>query len=228
MQTPGPRTLTIIFFSLYFVLDVSFSALAASENNPATEKCSLWQVQSENATVYLLGSIHMLKPEMYPLNACMEQAYEKTDVLVVEVNMLAVDQQELESLIQAKGLYPPGQSLQTELSKKILKQLKKYLKNSSLSFEQIKQMRPWYLTTIIAQQEMTARGYDPALGIDLYFLKKAQGQKEIIELETFEQQINVLASASDETQQLILLEQFFVKVHVIYLVLNKIQEVMKD
>ncbi|MCK5639879.1 MAG: TraB/GumN family protein, partial [Gammaproteobacteria bacterium] len=115
---------------------LSLSALAISANELTTEKCFLWEIQSKNSTVYLLGSLHMLRPEMYPLNACMEQAYEQAHVIAVEVNILTVKPQEMHRLIQENGFYPhtgiyadsgtrpAGQSLQTELSPKTLALLK--------------------------------------------------------------------------------------------------------
>lgn len=194
------QTITLLSFCL------GLAALTANANELTAEKCFLWQVQSKNSTVYLLGSIHMLRPEMHPLDACMEHAYDQADAIAVEVNMLAVDPQEMSKLIQKNGYYPPEKSLQSELSPNTLGLLKKYLNNRPLSFEQIQQMRPWYLGILIAQQEMVAHGFDPALGIDLYFLQKAQGKKEIIELETAEQQIKLLASTSAKIQELSLLD----------------------
>ncbi len=160
----------------------------------------------------------MLRPEMYPLNACMEQAYEQAHVIAVEVNILTVKPQEMHRLIQENGFYPhtgiyadsgtrpAGQSLQTELSPKTLALLKIYLQHNELNLEEIQYMRPWHLGMLIAQQEMIARGFDPALGIDLHFLQKAQGEKEIIELETSEQQIKLLASIGEDAQELSLLD----------------------
>ena len=40
------------------------------------QKSFLWKVQSDRSTVYLLGSIHFLKENVYPLNQTIENAYE--------------------------------------------------------------------------------------------------------------------------------------------------------
>jgi uncharacterized protein YbaP (TraB family) len=53
---------------------------------------------------------------------------------------------------------------------------------------------------------MLRLGFDPQYGIDLYFLSKAAGNKEVLELESMEQQINLLAGFTPE-QQTAFLEQ---------------------
>jgi uncharacterized protein YbaP (TraB family) len=52
-----------------------------------TPKSFLWKIQSNTATVYLLGSIHFLKPEAYPLNRVIENAYDASNILVVEADI---------------------------------------------------------------------------------------------------------------------------------------------
>ena len=47
----------------------------------------MWKVSSNTATVYLLGSMHMATPEMFPLPREVEEAFAKSDTLVVEVNI---------------------------------------------------------------------------------------------------------------------------------------------
>jgi hypothetical protein len=38
----------------------------------ASKKCFLWEVNLVNSKVYILGSIHVAKPDMYPLNEKIE------------------------------------------------------------------------------------------------------------------------------------------------------------
>jgi uncharacterized protein YbaP (TraB family) len=52
---------------------------------PAAGQCMMWKVSSDTATVYLTGSMHVATPEMYPLPKEMEEAFAKSDTLVVEI-----------------------------------------------------------------------------------------------------------------------------------------------
>jgi len=49
-------------------------------------KSLLYKVSSETSTVYILGSIHLAKQELYPLDKTIREAYSKSDVLVVELD----------------------------------------------------------------------------------------------------------------------------------------------
>ncbi len=76
------RVLSMLF--ILFLLGSSSYALSAVSRN---QKNFLWKVQSKTSTVYVLGSIHFMKKEAYPLNKNIEDAFDKSDVLVVEANI---------------------------------------------------------------------------------------------------------------------------------------------
>ncbi|MGZ6203111.1 MAG: TraB/GumN family protein, partial [Thermodesulfobacteriota bacterium] len=62
----------------------------------------------------------------------------------------------------------------------------------------------WFLAMTIVALESAKLGLDPKLGIDMYFLSKAQGKKKILELESLDYQIGVLSGLSDKDQELFL------------------------
>lgn len=185
------------------MLLMSGLAYALDDNKGNPDKCFLWEVRSKTATVYLLGSFHMFKKEMYPLNKCVSTAFDKSDTLVVEINMNAVDQEGMTSLFRERGIYPGDTTLEQQLSQETLGKLKKYLTRIGADITQVNKMRPWYLGMTIAVQEMIALGYDPDLGIDLYFLANA-GARNILELETIEDQVDILAGDPDDIQDIAL------------------------
>ncbi len=55
----------------------------------------LWRYTSDTATVYLAGSIHVLKSTLYPLAPQLEKAFEQADLLVVEVDTEKYSLQEM-------------------------------------------------------------------------------------------------------------------------------------
>ncbi|HEX7534535.1 MAG TPA: TraB/GumN family protein, partial [Syntrophales bacterium] len=69
------RIISIIFLiTIYICAGYSLSY---------AEKNFLWRVQSKRNTVYVLGSIHLLKKDVYPLSRTIEGAFEKADILAV-------------------------------------------------------------------------------------------------------------------------------------------------
>lgn len=166
-------------------------------------KCFLWEVRSKTATVYLMGSFHMFKKNMYPLDNCFNNAFKKSDTLVVEVNMNAVDQEKITTLFNDRGIYKGDEILERQLTRETLDKLNDYLDRVGADISQVNMMRPWFLGMNIAVQEMIGLGYDPTLGVDSYFLANAAG-KNILELETIEEQLDILAGDPDDVQDMAL------------------------
>lgn len=183
------KPLSQILFILLFTLTVDAKSL-------------LYKVGSASSTVYILGSIHLAKPEIYPLDTVIEQAYKRSDVLVVEL-----DAESQESMIAMQtamaqlGMYPNGKSLQTELSAQTYKQLQTYAVKSGLALHMLEQMRPWVVMLQLSVMEMMRLGYSPELGIDKHFVDQAKrDSKRMMALETIEEQMALL-SRDDKTYQ---------------------------
>lgn len=170
------------------------------------KKCFLWEVSPATSTVYILGSIHFAKEDFYPLDETIEQVFDKSDILVVEINVTEADQFKTQELLNKIGLYFGGETLEKHLSKETLKLLKLRLNKLGISIEQVNKYKPWSLALNLVTLEFQRLGFSPQYGIDVYFLKKAKGSKKILELETFDYQINLLNNFSDYEQDLFLLE----------------------
>ncbi len=203
------RELTNALLGLLFV-GLSFvpgdTAFAGPEQDDERGKCLLWKVESGSATVYLLGSVHVADASLYPLDATIERAFRNSDKLVVEINILKVDPQRMGQLILQKGMYPPGETLEKSISKETLKQLEAVLKEAGLPMATVSRQRPWLVSMMLTMQNVQKLGYSQELGIDKHFLVKAtDAKKEILELETAEGQISMLAGWPKDLQDLFLL-----------------------
>ncbi len=67
------------------------------------------------------------------------------------------------------------------------------------------QMKPWFLSSALAMQTLTAQGFQAKLGIDQHFYDWAKERAiPIVALETVDSQSDVLANLSDESQELML------------------------
>ena len=62
-------------------------ALADETGHPVT----LWQVHGANNSVYLLGSVHLLRSDDYPLPTVLDTTYDAAEVLIMEVDMDDID-----------------------------------------------------------------------------------------------------------------------------------------
>jgi uncharacterized protein YbaP (TraB family) len=162
----------------------------------------LWKVRSDTATAYLLGSIHLFKRERYPLNRMIEEAFHRSDVLVVEADLLPGDEGERQKRILQGALYPESDSLANHISKETRDLLKRMF--PGLSLDSVGRLKPWALAMTLAVQEYQKLGWDYEYGIDVYFLEKAANRKRVREIERPDFVIDMLNGFSDEHQDLFL------------------------
>ncbi|MCB1644581.1 MAG: TraB/GumN family protein [Pseudomonadales bacterium] len=166
---------------------------------------SLWKVSSETSSLYLLGSVHVLRPDMYPLPEAMTRAYEAADELVLEVDLSKVGQYEIASIMRAHGYYESTRGVEEDLSPETLTRLKTYLQETGLSYNSVRRFRPWFLSLNLGLLALASEGYDPDSGVDRYFMKRALDDgKPIAELENYREQIRMLADEPLAVQDLAL------------------------
>lgn len=189
--------LSKLSLSLLFLL--LFSALLNA-------KSILYKVTSNSSTVYVLGSIHLAKPELYPLDKAIEKAYAASDALVVELDPGSPHSlQVIQDVMMTEGMYPPGKSLKSELTPRTYKMLEAYMQQTGLSLEIMQPMRPWTVMLQLSVMEMLRLGYSPELGIDNHFLLQAKhDKKRVLEIESAEEQMALLSKNDKAFQDLML------------------------
>ena len=194
------RALLIGIIFLFFISFVSVHDGGAQQRSNF-----LWSVRSKTTTVYVLGSVHFLKQESYPLNPTIETAFDRSSVLVVEANVNDPGKADLQNLLN-RAAYSGNETLDKRLSPEVYRLTEKEAENLGLPIELLQRQKPWYLALTFEALELMRLGFDPKYGIDLHFLSKAQAsKKKIAELESLDEQINLLSGFSDSDQELLLL-----------------------
>src|SRR5260370_31998941 len=79
---------------------------------------SLWELHGKHNTVFLLGSIHVLRPGDYPLSPAVMQAYSSSKSLLMEINLEDMDLEQLQAGMMAGAMLPEGKSLPQGLGPK--------------------------------------------------------------------------------------------------------------
>ena len=161
----------------------------------------LWRIQSKNNinTVFLFGSIHVADASVYPLSARIENAYKKSDILVVEVDETQADQVRLNKILMTRGFYPGAETIADHVNQETMQMLQVFLTKSGIPYATIARMRPGLIAITLTIARIVQLGYSPELGIDRYFLNKARKDKKSIQqLETAEAQLELLLSLSDD------------------------------
>jgi uncharacterized protein YbaP (TraB family) len=192
--------------SLKFLLAVVLSVvLLVWTSAGAADKTFMWRVQSTTATAYLLGSVHMMKPEMYPLDQRIEQAFSRSDTLVVEVDVTA-DTGATQQAFLREAMYRDNDIILNHISKSTFEMLRKKFLEFGVPVENMLSFRPWSLGITLQVLMLQKLGYNPEYGIDLHFLKSAKGSKQIVELESADFQIKLLTSLDEMDQEFFLID----------------------
>jgi len=169
-----------------------------------SQKSFLWKVQSRTSTVYVLGSVHFAKKDIYPLNQKIEDAFDQSDSLVVEANVNDINKIDIQKLME-QAVYPENDTLEKHVSSETLESLEKETGGLGIPFELLNRQKPWFVAMTLVSLETIKLGLDPNLGIDKYFLSKAEGKKKILELESMDYQVSLLSGFSDKEQELFLI-----------------------
>lgn len=187
----------VILFSLLLLLHARGDAEAA-------QKGFLWKVRSGSATVYLLGSIHIFKKELYPLPAKIEEAFQSSDILVVEANIDDLNLETMMTMLEG-AFYRENETLEGHLSKDTFARAEEKLAESGIPIQLFQRSKPWILAMMITALEVQKSGFDPRYGIDMHFLGEARDKKRIIELESIDYQMRLFNGFSDAEQEAFLL-----------------------
>lgn len=190
------------FFTLMLINLVFLSILYSQES---TGKAFLWEIQSEQGNSYLFGSVHLLKKEHYPLKDVIEDSFDQSDVLVLEIDLSGENIVKAGLYMLEKGKYQGEETLKDNISEKTYQLLKDKAETMKINFEWLNGCKPWMAALNILERKLMQMGYNPMHGVDLYFLNKSQGKKEIQGLETVELQVGLFENFSKEESEKFLL-----------------------
>jgi len=181
---------------LVIALTLCFYGLVVNAGESAGQNC-LWRISSGGNAVYLLGSVHLLKSNNYPLDDAIEKAFEDSRTLVLEVDIKSMADPKAQQMMLSKGLLAPGDSLEKQLNEETYEQAKTKTEELGLDIAAFKQLKPWFFAMTIALTKLQALGFNARHGIDMYFFSKAsRAGKQVLGLETFEQQLEMFDTLS--------------------------------
>jgi uncharacterized protein YbaP (TraB family) len=163
----------------------------------------LWQVTgpglgADGVTMHLFGSIHLGKAEFYPLHPTIEATFRAADTLVFEIDPLAAADPQVALRMQLRGMLPAGQTLDEVVSAEALENLKEVLSGFGIPLGNFMTMKPWMLTLMLANVQASSLGYSAQHGLENYFIGQKAPETVIEQLESIEQQVDMLDGLDPE------------------------------
>jgi len=194
------KTATFII-CLSLILFASARLQAQQNEQRIPEKHCLWEVKAGSNTLFLLGSLHVLKSDAYPLAKAINKAYSLSQKIVFETDLEAMLDPAVQAKMLSMGLYPEGQTLFQNISNELQSSLTKKMTGLGLPMEHLARYRPWFLALTLTTLELQRLGFSPAYGIDVHFYGKARSdEKEIGFLEPIEFQLDLLGKMNAHDQ----------------------------
>ena len=178
-------------------------ALADSAGHPVT----MWMAEGAANRVYLLGSVHLLRAQDHPLPQVIDDVYDDAETLYMELDMDDLDPLMMQATINRLGMLDEQTSLRDVMGDDLYAEAEARAAELDLPLEMLERTEPWLAAITVEQLALSRIGFNPSYGVEMHLLKKASGDgKEILGLESVEQQLGYLDGLSLDAQRDLLIQ----------------------
>lgn len=183
-------------------------ALEKARETNGTGQPALWKLSDEDTTIYLFGTVHVLRPDLQWRSDEFSTAFESADKLVMEVDMESEEGlREAARDFQLKGLYGDGRRLSNEISPSDLKVINQALEPLGLPITVFDPMEPWMAAISIQMLALQQEGFDPNSGVEQTLIGEAREDgKTFGYLETAAVQADIFDKLPEDVQEEFLYE----------------------
>lgn len=181
------------------ILAVGLAAVHAFAQAPAPTSAAsgrhfVWRVAKDGrAVAWLVGSVHVLKSDAYPLPPVFTKAFDETGTVVEEVDLGAAADPAAMLPTAAKAALSAGQTLGGLLDRETYALVQGKAAAAGVPMLVLDRMPPWLVAMTLAVPALRLSGFDPALGLDQHFYERAKAAKRPVRgLETVADQLDRL------------------------------------
>ena len=203
LKTAVPALVAIVFG-----LSLAATMVAAQESATTrdTSRNCLWQVSSEKGTLFLVGTVHLLKPGTHIVSPAAEAAFEQAQTILLELDLDEAKSPASQQLFARKAMLQ-GETLKDKVSSETLALAVEKTEALGLPFDRLRSLKPWSLSLTLTLFKLQTLGFDPKHGVDRYYFDQGkQAGKEMGALETMEYQLDLFDGMSDRLGEEFLLQ----------------------
>lgn len=174
--------------------------LAVYDEQDAGSKGLLWKATNGENTLYLLGTIHLDRDNVYPLHKSVREALQASEEVIFELDL---NDQEGIALLQSLQTYSDGTTLADHISPELYQRVQTMAATLGMGSNDLDLYKPWALastfSTLSLQNDTTGAN---AMAIDSYINAAAVNSgKAIGAVETYAFQGGIFDGLSTEYQQ---------------------------
>lgn len=160
---------------------------------------ALWVISDADSTIYLFGTVHVLRPSTGWSSPGLEAAIDSASEVWFEIEDPS-DQSAVMPLVQQYGV-SPDRPLSRLITTGDLTLLNLAASKIGLNAVQMDIFRPWLAALTLAVAPLVEAGYDPQSGVELVLRQRALASgKPVKGLETADEQVRILAGFPEPAQ----------------------------
>jgi uncharacterized protein len=169
-------------------------------------KHMLFRVRGPNgATVYLLGSVHLLSPESSTLPPEVDAAFAQAKSVGFETSIDTLQMRAMELMTRAQ--YTNGATLRGSVSPATAAHADSLVRSYGMSLDQLNGFKPWFVSVLLTQLLLQKMNFKAELGVDMQLHAKAKAaNKPEFGLESADFQLGLFDSMSPQDQEKMLKE----------------------
>ena len=161
----------------------------------------VWAIHGPHNTVYLAGSVHMLKAGESALPIAFDRAYAGSRGLVMELDLGNVNPLEAAGWMIEHGALPEGTTLHQRLGDNRYQKVSTEAERLGVPAELLLQQQPWVVGMELLELKYQQLGFEAEAGVEQQLQQRAEADhKPVSGLETVAEQLGVLGGMSDEDQ----------------------------
>jgi len=173
-----------------------------ADGHPVT----MWRVDGISNSVYLLGSIHLLREQDHPLPSVIDAAYDDAEVIVMELDMDDLDPLYAQSAFNRAGVMRDGTTLRDLMGEEKYALAEQAANTLDIPLDMLSQSEPWLAAMTVELMVLYRIGFDATLGVEMTMTTRAVRDGKPIEgLETVDEQLAFLDGLPIEVQNEMLL-----------------------
>jgi uncharacterized protein len=125
---------------------------------------AIWVVKDDDTTIYLFGTVHILKPGLSWFDEAIADAFAESDELVTELPK--VDEAEMGAAMMQAGMDTTGTPLRSRMNEAQKKAYETALAGMGLPPEAFDAFEPWMAALTLSIMPLMAQGYDLNSGVE--------------------------------------------------------------
>lgn len=191
----------LILTVTFLLLLLPTLSIAEVPSVPETAKPAFWIVESNGKTLYLLGSVHLLPPNLHWTRDEIDNARSRSQVFAFEAPLKDADVS-MARFVEANGKLPKGKLLKDVMSPSDYAALEKAAWSVQYPPKLLAPLRPWLAAVYLELYSYLRAGYSPYYGVDHIIEQAAEAKSaEFVYFETVEEQLSYFLNLTGRAEQ---------------------------